>query len=425
MDDQQNETTTTTTDKIGPDDSEPTQERQAKLLKIYEANVAGGKPPYAGVVIGTRGELKWIIAERGWNIDGSVATIADDPDLRGADIRGNMSGVVLYGAKLSGAYIETADFTDANLSFSDLRKAYIMNSSFNRAVLTGANLRQANIFRSDMSDAQLIVADCRNARLGGASPATNFTGADLTAANLSGALIAGYIFKQANLTQVRMDASTVLGSNGDDLTRVQLDSHTRLLDVSWNGAILALINWDDVPVLGDEIDIKEASARKEQVQAYQKAARAYFGLARALEAQGLSEPALRYRRRQQQLERAAQLRSFNLLGWLFSCALNIVSGYGDRPLRAFGVYLAVILTLAGIYFGITTPGSPIFFSGSQPLQLHEAVVFSLSSFHGRGFFPSTISLGDPVAIVAALEAVVGLFIELVLIATFTRRLFER
>src|SRR6476620_4862057 len=123
----------------------------------------GGKPPYAGVVIGTRGELKWIIAERGWNIDGSVATIADDPDLRGADIRGNMSGVVLYGAKLSGAYIETADFTDANLSFSDLRKAYIMNSSFNRAVLTGANLRQANIFRSDMSDAQLIVADCRNA----------------------------------------------------------------------------------------------------------------------------------------------------------------------------------------------------------------------------------------------------------------------
>jgi hypothetical protein len=222
-----------------------------------------------------------------------------------------------------------------------------------------------------------------------------------------------------------MDASTVLGSNGDDLTRVQLDSHTRLLDVSWNGAILALINWDDVPVLGDEIDIKEASARKEQVQAYQKAARAYFGLARALEAQGLSEPALRYRRRQHQLERAAQLRSFNLLGWLFSCALNIGSGYGDRPLRAFGVYLAVILTFAGIYFGITTPGSPIFFSGSQPLQLHEAVVFSLSSFHGRGFFPSTISLGDPVAIVAALEAVVGLFIELVLIATFTRRLFER
>jgi hypothetical protein len=105
--------------------------------------------------------------------------------------------------------------------------------------------------------------------------------------------------------------------------------------------------------------------------------------------------------------------------------LTIVSGYGDRPLRALGVYITVILAFAGSYFGITTPGSPIFFGDSQPPQLHEAVVFSLSSFHGRGFFPSTIGLGDPVAIVAALEAVVGLFIELVLIVTFIRRLFER
>jgi len=34
-------------------------------------------------------------------------------------------------------------------------------------------------------------------------------------------------------------------------------------------------------------------------------------------------------------------------------------------------------------------------------------------------------LETPAAIIAALEAVVGLFIELALIATFTRRLFER
>jgi hypothetical protein len=263
----------------------------------------------------------------------------------------------------------------------------------------------------------------------------------LTFVNLQGAAIAG-TFKNTDLTQARMDSATILGSS---LTQAQLDSattpgapiplaeslsiqldgKTRLLDVAWNGAILVNVPWHQVPRLGDEADIKNASTRKERVRAYRDAARAYFGLAKALEAQGLTAPALRYRRRQHRLERAAHLRSFNLLPWIFSCALNIISGYGDRPLRAFGVYLAVILAFAGIYFGITTPGSPIFFSGSQPLQLHEAVVFSLSSFHGRGFFPSTIGLGDPVAIVAALEAVVGLFIELVLIATFTRRLFER
>jgi hypothetical protein len=52
---------------------------------------------------------------------------------------------------------------------------------------------------------------------------------------------------------------------------------------------------------------------------------------------------------------------------------------------------------------------------------YEALVLSLSSFHGRGFFPSTISLGDPLAIIAAAEAVIGLFIELLFIATFSRR----
>jgi hypothetical protein len=69
--------------------------------------------------------------------------------------------------------------------------------------------------------------------------------------------------------------------------------------------------------------------------------------------------------------------------------------------------------------------SPIFLGGSQHLEWYEALVLSLSSFHGRGFFPQGISLGDPVAIAAAFEAVTGLFIELVVIATFTQRFFSR
>lgn len=52
-------------------------------------------------------------------------------------------------------------------------------------------------------------------------------------------------------------------------------------------------------------------------------------------------------------------------------------------------------------------------------------MLSISSFHGRGFFPATLTLGDPVALVAAAEAIIGLFIELVFIATFTQRFFAR
>lgn len=48
------------------------------------------------------------------------------------------------------------------------------------------------------------------------------------------------------------------------------------------------------------------------------------------------------------------------------------------------------------------------------------------SFHGRGFFPSLsgeTNLHNPLVVLAAFEAVVGLFIEISFIATFTKRFF--
>jgi hypothetical protein len=55
------------------------------------------------------------------------------------------------------------------------------------------------------------------------------------------------------------------------------------------------------------------------------------------------------------------------------------------------------------------------------LRWWEALVVSLGSFHGRGFFPATVTLGGPLAALGMVEAVIGLFIELIFIATFTRR----
>jgi hypothetical protein len=52
------------------------------------------------------------------------------------------------------------------------------------------------------------------------------------------------------------------------------------------------------------------------------------------------------------------------------------------------------------------------------------LILSVSSFHGRGFFQPVQSLGDPVAALAAIEAVVGLVIEISFIATFTQRFFN-
>ncbi len=85
---------------------------------------------------------------------------------------------------------------------------------------------------------------------------------------------------------------------------------------------------------------------------------------------------------------------------------NLRSGQGEAPERLLAAYL-VVCAFTNIYWA----ASNFFATSSQPLEWNEALVLSLKSFHGRGFFPSQIGLGDPLAIVAAAEAVIGPFIE--------------
>ncbi len=81
-------------------------------------------------------------------------------------------------------------------------------------------------------------------------------------------------------------------------------------------------------------------------------------------------------------------------------------------------YLIVITFFATIYYLIGSIVGP-------PLSPVSAWVFSMTSFHGRGFFPGGIALDDPLTILAAFEAFVGLLIEVTFIATLTQRLFGR
>lgn len=104
--------------------------------------------------------------------------------------------------------------------------------------------------------------------------------------------------------------------------------------------------------------------------------------------------------------------------WLFSCFLFLLAGYGYKPLRSFIAYLIVIITFAVAYFFIGRTVGPAL----SPLG---SVVFSMTSFHGRGFFPGGIGLDDPLTVVAALEAFIGLLIEVTFIATLTQRLFGK
>src|SRR5205085_10346804 len=104
--------------------------------------------------------------------------------------------------------------------------------------------------------------------------------------------------------------------------------------------------------------------------------------------------------------------------YLFSLFLDLLAGYGYKPWRSFFAYLIVITTFAITYFFIGHTVGPAL----SPLG---SVVFSMTSFHGRGFFPGGITLDDPLTVLAAFEAFVGLLIEVTFIAALTQRLFGK
>jgi hypothetical protein len=148
----------------------------------------------------------------------------------------------------------------------------------------------------------------------------------------------------------------------------------------------------------------------------------------------------RFRYRAQLLQRIVLRRQRKWLRYISSALLDLISGYGYKPLRSLYAYLITISTFALLFWCVTN-GVPLTFGWftqvitwlgmspppptTQHLQGYEAVVVSMTSFHGRGFFQPVQSPGDRVAILAAVEAFFGLLLEIVLIATFTQRFFAR
>ena len=61
----------------------------------------------------------------------------------------------------------------------------------------------------------------------------------------------------------------------------------------------------------------------------------------------------------------------------------------------------------------------------QSVDADDVHGITAARFHGRGFFSAVFQPGDLQAAVAAVEAFIGLLIEIVLIATFTQRFFAR
>ena len=134
-------------------------------------------------------------------------------------------------------------------------------------------------------------------------------------------------------------------------------------------------------------------------------------------AQGMAELADRFDYRAQVFRRRVLMRRWRMPQYLGSWLLAALVGYCYKPGRALLWYLALVGGFAVAYFALGP-------SSATHLTWNEALVVSLTAFHGRGFFATTFQPGDPLAVLVAGEAVIGLLVEISFIATFTQRFFN-
>lgn len=370
--------------------------------------------PFKGMKL-SRADVEWLLATHNQGqgpILGDIATNgghARGLDLRGADLRFvDLNRLPL--AQLRGG-MSSIEWPDAT---KEQREAAAVH-------LEGAILDTTDLTRATFRFAHLEGANLRYARLNGAV--------------FQFAYLAGSAeFQPTNLQSVSFDHETIL----EDIIFANKKYGTvQLADVHWGDVKSAVVDWTQMNVLGDEQEARrsknsmnENKSMNDRFKEYQRAVRANRQLAVALQSQGLNEEATRFAYRAQVLQkhvwwfqimhREATLRQREqaLGAWFFSWFLYLVAGYGYRLWRGFLVYIVVVMGFAILYHML---GS---LTGSS-LSLVNALALSMTSFHGRGFFPGVTQLNTILTLLASIEAFVGLILEVTLIATLTQRFFGK
>ncbi len=314
-----------------------------------------------------------------------------EPDLNDA----NLGGANLEGADLSVAHLEKANLSKALLKEVNLNGTHLEEASLDDIHLEGATLEGTHLERASLKQAHLEATSFNRARL---------EGADLREA---------FFNSETKLHDVTL-SNDKYGS-------------ASLADVRWGGANLAVVDWTPVWVLGDEQTACQTETRNGtkkyravQIDEYRAAVRANRQLVVVFREQGLNEEADHFAYQAQLLQRVVWRLQRKPLKYCLSWFLDLLAGYGYKSLRSIIAYLLIVIGFAIIYY----------FLGQREhisLSYWGSLVYSVTSFHGRGFLPGpgVSNLDNLLIRLAALEAVVGLLIEISFIATFTQRFFGR
>ena len=382
----------------------PNGERFSRILRT-------GNYPFretAGGIKLSRADVEWLLAtyESGGIVGPVDWSDTKQRQRKGIDLRGaDLGGVDLRGLPLAGMLGGLTQVEAQPLARYPRR-------------LASVNLEYANLARCHLEGAILARASLRRAD----SNAAHLERAELYSAHIEDANLNQTRFDGANLCNIFLDDAAYL--HGTSLSGKEFGAAS-LADVRWGTANLATVQWGQMARLGDE----QAARNKvgslvtgrlptTRLSRFQAAVRANRQVSLVLKNQGLDEYANRYAYRAQVCQRAVLRLQHKYLRCFGSWLLDAVSGYGYAPLRSLIAYVFIICLFAGAYLLNAQFAAP-------HLTWDESLVLSISSFHGRGFFTSGISLGDTLARLAAGEAIIGLLIEITFIATFTQRFFAR
>jgi uncharacterized protein YjbI with pentapeptide repeats len=364
--------------------------------------------PFKGMKL-NRADVEWLLA---MHENGRGPVIWSDESQRGRE-----------GLDMRGTDLRQVDLS--HLPLTRIRGGLIWDKQF-APTEEQRNVAAVLMDGAYLSGAQLEGACLSRARLEGANlEGAHLEGADFEYAHLEGADLLGAHLEGVRFCRTFFDVATRL----NDIT-ISDEQHgsASIGDVSWNGVNLTVVDWSSVKMLGYERQAHqretsggESKNSTTRLLEYKQAVRANRQLAVVLRDQGLNEEADHFAYHAQLLQREVWRLQRRPLKFVLSWFLYLLAGYGYRPLRSVIIYLLVVVSFAIGYYEVTH----FLHAQPYPLAWYEALILSISSFHGRGFFQPVQSLGDPVAVLASIEAIFGLLIEISFIATFTQRFFGR
>lgn len=242
--------------------------------------------------------------------------------------------------------------------------------SLRHADLYRAKLKNAHMFNIDLSYSSLMKADLRG----------------------------------ANLHKARLEQANLLG--------IKLD-HAKLEGVNWGNRVL------------QETKALETDNSEEKIQLFSEAEEIYRNIGREMRNQGMTAEIGWFFYREMVVRRM-QLPRFSVARTL-SKAIDLLCGYGEKPVRLIGVSVFVILSLAVLYAIVGIQHGDSINSFAYATTFTESIQVFFNSLYFSIVTFTTLGYGDfsPVGIsrvIASIQAITGSFFIALFVVVFVRRM---